>query len=165
VPDLSLSENTLLAAASTPGLVAHGFIDRGASERFATEIVKGFDVRTAGIEHAARSLSGGNLQKFVVGREVLRGPKVLIVAQPTWGVDAGATAAIHQALLDLAAKGCAIVVISQDLDELFALSTRIAVIAHGRISPPMPIGVATIEDIGRAMGGASMAKKKEPVDV
>ncbi len=85
----------------------------------AEEVVAEFGVRTAGVEHAARSLSGGNLQKFVVGREILHTPSVLVVAQPTWGVDAGACETIHRALLELAAGGCAVVVISQDLDELF----------------------------------------------
>ncbi len=164
VPDMSLIDNTLLVAASAAGLVSRGLIDRSAARRFAEEIVAAFDVRTAGVEHTARSLSGGNLQKFVVGREILHAPAVLVVAQPTWGVDAGATAAIHRALLDLAAKGCAIVVISQDLDELFALSTRIAVIAHGQLSAPVPIAAATIEGIGRAMGGMPILIKKDAVN-
>ena len=162
VPDLSLIDNTLLVTASAPGLVSRGMIDHAAARRFAEEIVAAFDVRTAGVGHTARSLSGGNLQKFVVGREILHAPAVLVVAQPTWGVDAGATSAIHRALLELAAKGCAIVVISQDLDELFALSTRIAVIAHGRISAPVPIEDATVEAIGRAMGGMPLSTRKEP---
>ena len=89
VPDMSLVDNTLLAAASAPGLIARGLIDPAAAAKFAEEIVAAFDVRTAGVDHAARSLSGGNLQKFVVGREIMRTPSVLIVAQPTWGVDAG----------------------------------------------------------------------------
>ncbi len=163
VPDLSLTDNTLLAAAGSAGLVSRGMIDRRAIARLAERIVSAFDVRTAGVAHAARSLSGGNLQKFVVGREILRDPKVLIVAQPTWGVDAGASAAIHRALLDLAAKGCAIIVISQDLDELFAFCTRIAVIAYGQLSAPVPIEAATVEGIGRAMGGMPIQATKDAV--
>ena len=104
----------------------------------------------------ARSLSGGNLQKFIVGREILQHPGLLVVSQPTWGVDAGAAAAIHQALLDLAEQGSAVLVISQDLDEIFALCDRIAVIAGGRLSEPRPVGAATVEEIGLLMGGGGM---------
>jgi general nucleoside transport system ATP-binding protein len=161
VPDLSLTDNTLLAADGADDLVARGWINQPAAKRFAERIVSTFDVRTAGVGHTARSLSGGNLQKFVVGREIMRAPAILIVAQPTWGVDAGATVTIHRALLDLAAKGCAIVVISQDLDELFALSTRIAVIAQGRLSAATPIADVTIETIGRAMGGEPAPRASE----
>ena len=92
-------------------------------------------MKATGPGATAGSLSGGNLQKFIMGREVLQVPEVLIVSQPTWGVDAGAAAAIHQALVDLAARGSAIVVISQDLDELLALSDSLAVINEGRLSP------------------------------
>ncbi|HEY2890101.1 MAG TPA: ABC transporter ATP-binding protein, partial [Dongiaceae bacterium] len=101
----------------------------------------------------ARSLSGGTLQKFIVGREIMQQPGVLVVSQPTWGVDAGASAAIQQALLDLAAAGAAVLVISQDLDEIFSICDRVAVIAGGRLSPARPVGQVTIEEIGLMMGG------------
>ena len=149
VPEMSLVENTLLSAPRGH----RGLIDHASATTFATGIVTSFDVRTAGVGHTARSLSGGNLQKFIMGREILQNPAVLIVSQPTWGVDAGATAAIHNALLELARKGAAILVISQDLDELFVLSTRIAVIAQGRVSKAIAIEAATVDAIGRAMGG------------
>jgi simple sugar transport system ATP-binding protein len=116
-------------------------------------VIKGFDVRTTGPAAEARSLSGGNLQKFIVGREVKQSPKVLVVSQPTWGVDAGAATAIHQALIDLADNGAAVIVISQDLDEIFSLADRIAVIAEGKLSKAIPIGEASIEQIGLLMGG------------
>jgi len=109
--------------------------------------------RTAGVEHAASSLSGGNLQKFIVGREILQEPGVLVASQPTWGVDAGAAAAIHQALLDLAGRGAAVLVISQDLDELLALTDRLAVLNGGRLSKPLPTRDASVEEIGLLMGG------------
>jgi general nucleoside transport system ATP-binding protein len=105
------------------------------------------------------SLSGGNLQKFVVGREILREPGVLVVAQPTWGVDAGAAATIRQALINLAARGTAVLVISQDLDELEEIADRIAVIFHGRLSEAIDAAAATRETIGLLMGG-STAKSK-----
>ena len=100
----------------------------------------------------ARSLSGGNLQKFIVGREIMQDPKVLVVAQPTWGVDAGAAATIHKFLLSLAQSGTAILIVSQDLDELFAISSRIAVIAGGRLSLGRPVDRLTTQQIGLAMG-------------
>jgi ABC-type uncharacterized transport system ATPase subunit len=101
----------------------------------------------------AGSLSGGNLQKYIMGREILQKPSVLVVSQPTWGVDAGAAAAIHQAIVDLAARGSAIVVISQDLDELLSLCDTLAVINSGRLSPAMNVADADIEEIGLLMGG------------
>jgi general nucleoside transport system ATP-binding protein len=101
------------------------------------------------------SLSGGNLQKFVVGREILREPGVLVVAQPTWGVDAGAAATIRQALINLAARGTAVLVISQDLDELEEIADRIAVIFNGRLSEVIDAAAATRETIGLLMGGSA----------
>ena len=153
VPDMSLWENVVLSGRERRGLTTNGFIDVARSNACAREIVTDFKVKTAGVSHVARSLSGGNLQKFIVGREILQAPSVLIAAQPTWGVDAGAAAAIHKVLLRLAKEGAAILVISQDLDELFAISTRISVIAGGRVSLPEDVANLTIEKIGLAMGG------------
>ena len=101
----------------------------------------------------AGSLSGGNLQKFIVGREVMQKPGVLVVSQPTWGVDAGAAAAIHRALLALAAQGAAVLVISQDLDELLAIADRLAVINQGSLSAARPAAEVSVEEIGLMMGG------------
>jgi simple sugar transport system ATP-binding protein len=153
VRDMSLSENAFLSGYVRRALARKGLIDSGKTAGFADDVIKSFDVRTTGPAAEARSLSGGNLQKFIVGREVKQSPSVLVVCQPTWGVDAGAAAAIHQALIDLADKGTALVVISQDLDEIFALADRIAVISEGKLSEAMPIGEASIEQIGLLMGG------------
>jgi simple sugar transport system ATP-binding protein len=153
VRDMSLSENAFLSAHVRQALARHGLINAGKSAGFAEDVIKSFDVRTTGSTAEARSLSGGNLQKFIVGREVKQGPSVLVVAQPTWGVDAGAAAAIHQALIDLADGGAAVVVISQDLDEIFAICDRIAVIAEGRLSQAIPVAEASVEQIGQWMGG------------
>ncbi len=153
VRDMSLSENAFLSGRQRKNLMRHGLIDSGRTQSFAQEIIRGFDVRTSGPRAQARSLSGGNLQKFIVGREIMQQPGVLVVSQPTWGVDAGASAAIQQALLDLAAAGAAVVVISQDLDEIFSICDRVAVIAGGRLSPVRPVGQVTIEEIGLMMGG------------
>lgn len=153
VPGMSLSENGVLSAHHRMGLVSSLFIRAGAAARFAAEIVKTFDVRTPGTGVSAGSLSGGNLQKFVVGREILQKPTVLVVSQPTWGVDAGAAATIHQALADLAAEGVAVVVVSQDLDELLAITDRLAVINVGVLSSAMATREASVEEIGLLMGG------------
>ena len=108
------------------------------------------------------SLSGGNLQKFVVGREILREPGVLVVSQPTSGVDAGAATVIRQALLDLASRGSAVLVISQDLDELVEIADRIAVMFHGTLSAPLEAAAATRERLGLLMGGSSLGESAEP---
>jgi simple sugar transport system ATP-binding protein len=154
VRDMTLAENALLSAYRRLGLVRNCLISVAEATRFAGKIISAFDVRTTGPAAEARSLSGGNLQKFIVGREILQTPGVLVVSQPTWGVDAGAAAAIHQALLDLADAGAAVVVISQDLDEIFAICDRIAVIHQGRLSEARPTSDVTVEEIGLLMAGA-----------
>ncbi len=153
VPDFSLADNGILTARHRLPLAPHGLISRGAVRRFADGVIKLFDVRTTGNAAPARSLSGGNLQKFIMGREIGQEPAVLVVAQPTWGVDAGAAAAIRQQLVDLAAKGSAVVVISQDLDELLELADRLCVINEGRLSAPRPVASLGIDEIGLMMGG------------
>jgi ABC-type uncharacterized transport system ATPase subunit len=158
VPDMSLTENAMLTARARARLTRGGVLHLSAAEAFAKAVVKAFDVRTAGVDHAARSLSGGNLQKFVMGREIMQDPSVLIVAQPTWGVDAGAAVAIREALRDMAAKGTAVMVISQDLDELMELSTTLSVISGGRMTAPRPAGEMDVETIGLMMGGANAAE-------
>jgi len=154
-PRMRLSANVLLTGHATGGMAKHGFINRTATLGMVGRITSAFDVRKARHDPEAASLSGGNLQKFVVGREILREPGVLVVAQPTWGVDAGAAAAIRQALVDLAARGSAVLVISQDLDELQEIAGRIAVIFRGRLSPAMDAADATREAIGLLMGGSA----------
>ncbi len=154
VPDMSLIENAMLTGSVRQNLESKGFLNWPAARDFAEDIIAKFDVRTPGPANAARSLSGGNLQKFVVGREVLQDPGVLVVNQPTWGVDAAAAAAIRQALLNLAANGAAVIVISQDLDELMEISHRFAALNEGRLSAPRETAGLTIEDNGLMLGGA-----------
>jgi len=153
-PDMSLTENAALTGVIRRNLTSNGFLKWGAAANFANEIIKTFDVRTPGPENVARALSGGNLQKFVIGREVLQDPDVLVVNQPTWGVDASAAAAIRQALLDMASKGAAVICISQDLDELMEISDRFAALNEGRLTPPRPAKTLTVDEIGLMMGGA-----------
>ena len=113
-------------------------------------------MRKAKPDPEASSLSGGNLQKYVVGREILREPRLLIVSQPTWGVDAGAAAAIRQAIIDLAARGAAVLVMSQDLDELLEISDRMVVICAGRLSAPRGTRRVDRGEIGMLMAGVGM---------
>ena len=156
-PDMTLTENAALTGAVRRRLARRGFLDWAGARGFAEEVIAAFDVRTPGPGHAARSLSGGNLQKFVIGREVLQDPGVLVVNQPTWGVDAAAAGAIRRALVALAEGGAAVVVISQDLDELTEISTRFAALAGGRLSAPRPAADLTLEEIGLLLAGMDAA--------
>ena len=162
VADMTLVENAMLSGYRRMGLIASGFIRNHAATRFAKAVVERFRVVASSVEAAAASLSGGNLQKFIVGREILQSPGVLVAAQPTWGVDAGAAGAIHQALIDLAANGAAVLVISQDLDELLTLTDRLAVINEGVLSQPLVTREASIEEIGLLMGGLHGLEQEPP---
>jgi simple sugar transport system ATP-binding protein len=153
VPDFSLSDNTVLTARDRLRMVTGGLIKAGAARTYTGEVIAAFAVKALGPAATAGSLSGGNLQKYIMGREIMQKPSVLVVSQPTWGVDAGAATAIHQAIVDLAAQGTAVVVISQDLDELLSLCDTMAVINGGRLSQKMTVGEVSIEEIGLLMGG------------
>ncbi|MEM7170378.1 MAG: ABC transporter ATP-binding protein [Pseudomonadota bacterium] len=153
VPSLTLVQNAYLSGYERMGLTRGGFIQNQAQEAYAAQVIADFDVRTTGPSAPASSLSGGNLQKFIVGREILQDPKLIVISQPTWGVDAGAAAAIHQALMDLSGRGAAVVVISQDLDEIYSLVDRFLVINEGRLSQSLDPRTATVEEIGLLMGG------------
>ena len=162
-PKMALSENALVAGHAANGFVERGLIQRGRMLGWVDAVTQAFDVRKGPRDPQARALSGGNLQKFVVGREILRKPRLLVVAQPTWGVDAGAASLIRQALIDLAADGASVLVISQDLDELFEIADRMAVIFHGSLSPAYPAQDLTREDVGLLMGGAGGFSKSVEV--
>ena len=154
-PGFVLADNVLLTRhASDRGMVRAGFVDRARTRAAAARVSERFDVRASRENPPAASLSGGNLQKFVVGRELDREPKVLVINQPTWGVDAGAAALIRQALSDMAQAGAAVLVISQDLDEIFEIADRIAVISRGELSDTYPAGAIDRERIGLLMAGA-----------
>ena len=152
VPTLGLAHNLLLTRneALSKGL---GWINVATLQAQAVEIIRRFNVKAGGPNAAARSLSGGNLQKFIVGREIDARPRLLIVSQPTWGVDVGAAAQIRGEILALRDHGCAVLVVSEELDELFELCDRLQVIAKGRLSPSVPIAEATVGKIGEWMSG------------
>ena len=152
VPDMSLAENSLLTA-SRKGMVRAGLVDWSAAEAYAARCIREFDVRAGGPRAVARSLSGGNLQKFIVGREIAEQPGVMVLAQPTWGVDVAATALIRQRILDLAAAGVAVLVVSEDLGEILEVCDRVAVMAGGRLSTVREVGETHAAEIGAWMAG------------
>jgi general nucleoside transport system ATP-binding protein len=161
VPSFSLAQNTLLTRTET--VSRSGWIAPGRVAALAESLIARFNVKTGGPGAAAKSLSGGNLQKFIVGREIDANPKLLIVSQPTWGVDVGAAALIRNELLKLRDAGCALLVVSEELDELFEISDRLLVIAKGRVSPSTPIAEASVERIGEWMSGLFLDDAQEAV--
>ena len=174
VPTMSLAQNTLLTRTETVSV--SGWVHRAAVQKLAADLIKRFNVKAGGPDAAAKSLSGGNLQKFIVGREIDAGPRLLIVSQPTWGVDVGAAAQIRGALLQLRDQGCALLVVSEELDELFQISDRLLVMAQGRLSPSVPVAQATVALVGEWMsglwaaadvqtGGAALAAAARQADV
>jgi simple sugar transport system ATP-binding protein len=156
VPDLSLADNALLTGylpVANTKMVRRGLIQRGAVRAFARKVIERFNVKCGGERSSAASLSGGNLQKFIVGREIALGPRVMVLAQPTWGVDIGAAMLLRQAIIDLRDQGVAVLVLSEELDELFMMSDRIAVLAGGRLSRAVPVKDTSIHQIGVWMSG------------
>lgn len=158
---MSLTDNTFLTRYSdyASGLPwwKRLLINPGSAQDESRAIIDENDVRTPHADPLASQLSGGNLQKFIMGRMLMASPRIAIVNQPTWGVDVGAATAIRRALLALAEKGCAIVLISQDLEEILTLAHRIGVLHEGRLSPLREAGTMTAEGIGLLMGGAETA--------
>jgi len=161
VPSLSLRENTFLTAHKRHPLRFAGLISHRKSRALANEIISTFNVQCDGPESLASSLSGGNLQKFIVGREILQKPRVLVISQPTWGVDAGAALAIHEAIRQLAQQGAAILLISQDLDELMQYTDRIGALCAGRCSDFYPTTSITLQQVGVLMGGERLSEHSE----
>ncbi len=159
VPAMSLSENAFLTAHHRSDLRSAGLINKRKSRDFTQRVIEQFNVQCNGHTALAGSLSGGNLQKFIVGREIEQTPSVFVVSQPTWGVDAGAAAAIHKSLQAMANNGAAVLVISQDIDELMLISDRIAALCAGRLSNVYSSEDVSVQQLGLLMGGASIDDK------
>ncbi|RBO78576.1 nucleoside ABC transporter ATP-binding protein [Marinomonas aquiplantarum] len=159
VPDMSLTENTLLTHST--GFIKNGLVQWQEAKDYASRLIKKYKVKCHGEFSEAKSLSGGNLQKFIMGREIGQNPKVLICAHPTWGVDVGAALAIHQALLDLRDQGAAILLISEDIDELFLLADRMSAICDGHLSPQVKTQDTNIDQIGQWMAGTFIDTQRE----
>jgi general nucleoside transport system ATP-binding protein len=160
VPTLSLAHNTLLTRSE--GVGRGGWLRMADINARAQSIIARFGVKAAGPHAPARSLSGGNLQKFLIGREMDANPRVLIVSQPTWGVDVSAAAHIRNELLALRDAGCALLLVSEELDELLSLSDRVVVMAQGQMSPALPVAQATVELLGQWMAGLWPRAARDP---
>jgi simple sugar transport system ATP-binding protein len=153
ISGLSLAESMALPWIGNAPFSRGGILHRGEIRRFAESQIKAFDIRTSGPDARTGTLSGGNLQKALLARELAMSPRLLVAAQPTRGIDIGATEFVHRQLLDLRAKGGGVLLISEDLEELFALSDRIAVMYSGRLMADLPIAEATVERVGLLMAG------------
>jgi len=153
VPELTLSENILLSQFPNNNFSNHGILNKNFIENYANEVINNFNVVTPGADVKASSLSGGNLQKFVIGREISSNPKLLIISHPTWGIDAGAEYSIRQSLINLAKNGTSIIVLSQDIDELIEITHRMAVIYNGSLSESFITKEIDITKLGLLMGG------------
>ena len=151
VPSMSLAHNLLLTRSESLGPL--GWIRNRALSEQARGLIERFRVKAGGPQAPAQSLSGGNLQKFIVGREIEARPRLLIVSQPTWGVDVGAAAQIRGEILALRDAGCAVLVVSEELEELFEICDRLHVMAKGRLSPSLERAQASVERIGEWMSG------------
>jgi simple sugar transport system ATP-binding protein len=152
VPDMDLCDNALLTSFDSD-LVKNGFLNKANIIKLADKIIKKYKVKTPGNHNAAASLSGGNLQKFIVGREINQDPKFLLMSHPTWGVDIGAQVAIHEAIIQLRDRGCAILIVSEDLDELYKISDRLGAICDGEISSFLPPEELPLVKLGQWMAG------------
>ena len=154
VPELSLSENILLSQFLGNDFSKMGILDFKKIDLYTKDVIKKFNVKTPSEKVFAKNLSGGNLQKFVIGREVNSKPKLLIIFQPTWGVDTGAESFIRQSLIKLSKEGSSLIVISQDLDELIEITHHISVISNGILSKPLETKNLDIKKLGMMMGGS-----------
>ncbi|MCP4296112.1 MAG: ABC transporter ATP-binding protein [Proteobacteria bacterium] len=152
VPVMGLTENALLATTQKERFVdKYGLIDYGELKNFSNEIIKAFDVVTRGAHMEAHSLSGGNLQKYIVGRTILQNPKVLLISNPTWGVDIAAAIAIRNNIIKLRDQGVAILIASEDLEELFSICDELTVIKEGNLSESIPVNQTNMNEIGLMM--------------
>lgn len=158
VAEMTLSDNVLLTTNKEQQIIRNGWINKRKAIEHTQQIIKKFRVKADSSESLASELSGGNLQKYIVGREITQAPKVILAAQPTWGVDAGAASQIQQTLIDLAESGCAVILISQDLDEVFAVANRVAIMFEGRLSPAYLTNDITLDEIGLLMVGEPLPR-------
>ncbi len=157
IREFTVAENLILREFDQPPYARAGFLNRAAIQSSSRELVKNYSVKTPSLETPAKSLSGGNIQKIILAREISRRPQVIIAAQPTRGLDIGATEYVHARLLEQREQGTATLLISEDLDEILALSDRILVIFEGRIMGDVPRAEATAEKLGLLMAGVEQA--------
>jgi simple sugar transport system ATP-binding protein len=150
---MSVMENVISERYRTPRFSKHGFMDWKAARNFAEEIIRHYDVKCPGPDARIRLLSGGNMQKLILGRALDPEPVIILANQPTRGLDVGAIAYVHGRLLEARARGAAVLLISEDLDEILTLADRIVVISGGRLSAPSGRGERTVRELGELMAG------------
>lgn len=155
IGEFTVAENLILREHAKPPYSRGIFLDFNSIEKHSNELVKDFNVKTPSIDTPMKNLSGGNVQKAILARELSRQPEVLLAAQPTRGLDIGATEYVHQRLLQQRAEGAATLMISEDLDEILALSDRIAVMYEGKIVGELRLQDATPEKLGLLMAGVT----------
>ena len=165
IGSLRMWENSFLTARQRFGMMLKGFLHQKNARNFSQNVIDKYAVNCSGNDAQAASLSGGNIQKFAMGRELSQAPKILIVVQPTWGIDVGAASLIHQELIDLAKQGTAVLMITQDLAEIFALADKVAVICAGNLSPIQDVEELSSSQLGLLMAGVSETNQVEPVSV
>jgi simple sugar transport system ATP-binding protein len=153
IGDMSVTENVISEAYRAPPFAKRGLIDWNRARGFAAKIIADYAVKCPSPEAQVRLLSGGNMQKLILGRVMANEPRVVLANQPTRGLDVGAVAYVHEQLLAARKRGAAILLISEDLDELLSLSDRIAVIYRGQLSAPLPRQKVTIQELGLKMAG------------
>lgn len=156
MPEMNLIENAFLTSYNRLGFIKRGFINRDKTSAFTQKVIDDYSVKTPNSDVNAASLSGGNLQKLIIGRELNQQPTILLISQPTWGVDAGAAQTIREAIREMASQGAAVLVISQDLDELMEISDRIGAICGGKLSKLYPIEKINVEKMGLLMAGVAL---------
>ena len=153
VPEMSLSENILLSMNHKSYFKKGDFINFDRINSYANDVIKNFNVDTPSFNVKAGKLSGGNLQKFIIGREIMSDPELLILSQPTWGIDAGSEAFINKSLIELSQRGVSIIIISHDLDELLEVCHNISVLYEGSLSNSLNVENIDITKLGKYMGG------------
>ena len=153
IKDFTIAENMILREHHKSPFSHYGFLNLRDISRHTDSLIRQFHVKTPSQETHAKNLSGGNIQKVVLAREISRNPRAIIAAQPTRGLDIGATEYVRQQLLEQRKQGAAIMLISEDLDEILALSDRIAVLYEGQVMDIVPRANATPEKLGLLMAG------------
>ncbi|MGQ9371259.1 ABC transporter ATP-binding protein [Azospirillum sp. ST 5-10] len=150
---MSVWENLIAERYRDPAFSRFGILRREAARRYAAETIAAFDVRCPGPDARTQLLSGGNMQKLILGRTLAHGPSLILASQPTRGLDVGAVSYVHGRLLEARAAGAGVLLISEDLDEILALADVVAVMYHGRLTPPLPHGAVSVPQLGLLMAG------------
>jgi simple sugar transport system ATP-binding protein len=157
-PNLSVTDNLIMKRYHEPPVGRGWFIDDSAARRLAEGLKDGYSISVPSIDTEARLLSGGNLQRLIFAREIDTGPRLIVAVQPTRGLDVGAIESVHRVLLERRAAGVAVLLISEELDEILSLSDRIVVMFEGRIAGTFAADEADIAEVGLLMTGGGIGR-------